>query len=190
MVKGKKIVKKKKWVSLIASDIFNKQVIGETLVEEPEHAVGRHVVASLATLGVDTQRQNVQVELVLTKVDQNNVVAEPVGYFITPNSARKLVRRGRTKIDDSFAVKTQDQKIVRLKPLLLTRTRTSGKTRALLIKATRAFLNKEVAKKNYDELFKQLVVHSFQRSLQEHLKKIFPMSVSEIRMMRLEQAAA
>lgn len=180
-----KIVVKKKWFRILAPAIFNSVEVGETFLAEPETAIGRCASTSLMAITGDPQRQSTNVRLKITDVKEGVLNTKFFELMITPPALRRLVRRNKEIIDDSIVVKTSDEKIVRIKPLLVTRGKCTGGVMADLRKAGRIFVAKQVAKLTWDELVKQIMTKEFQKSIAAAVKKIYPLQLAEIRMLSL-----
>ncbi len=183
------IVKKKKWVLIQAPKLFNEQVIGESFVEEAQMLVGRHVSVSLMVLTGDPQKQAVNVSFKITGVKNNVVTTELVGYQLLPSAAKKLMRRARSKIDDSFIVETADKKYIRVKPMIITRGRTTHSVLATMLKLERAYISKMISKMDFEGFVRDVVSKKLQHGLSQLLKRLYPVGVCEIRQMEFIPAA-
>ncbi len=184
--KAAMIVKKKVWTQVIAPDLFNNQQIGETYLEDPQLAIGRHVTVSLMTLTGDPQRQNVAISFKIHKAENNQLFTKMIGYSIVPAAVRKMMRRSRERVDDSFVVKTQDDVTVRVKPVLITRGRAKSSVLVDLRRTMRMTIARALAKLKFIDFMKDLVAHKFQRELQDTLRKIYPLQVCELRDAHIE----
>jgi len=180
------LVKKKVWLPLIAPALFNNQPIGEMYVDEPQHAVGRRITVSLMTLIGDPQRQSVHISFSITKAENNQLLTQMHGYSIAPVAVRKMMRRARNRLDDSFVVKTQDGIAVRVKPALITRSRTKSSVLAHLKRQMRTTIVRAIAKLTFIDFMRDLVAHKFQRELQDALRKIYPLQTCELRDAHIE----
>jgi ribosomal protein S3AE len=180
------IVKKKVWLPIIAPGLFNNQQIGEMYLTEDANPAGRRVTVSLTVLTGDPQKQNVHISFDVVKKENNQLLTKTVGYSIVPAAVRKMMRRARERIDDSFCVKTQDGIAVRIKPALITRGRTKGSVLADLRSRMRAFIARSVASLTFIDFIKELVAHKFQRQLQDALRKIYPLQTCELRDVHIE----
>ncbi len=180
------IVKKKVWLPIIAPALFNNQQIGEMYLDEPQHALGRRVTVSMMVLAGDPQRQNIHISFEITKTENNQLLTKLVGYSIIPVAVRKMMRRGRERIDDSFAAKTQDSIALRVKPVLITRARTKGSVLAHLRRQLRTTIVHTLAKTTFIDFIKDIVAHKFQRELHSVLTKIYPLQICELRDVHIE----
>ncbi len=189
MAKGTKaaavVIKKKRWVPIFASKLFNEQVIGESYVGEPQELVGRSVTVSLMTLTGDPQKQSVNVSFDITGIVDNKVSTELVGYQIVPSSAKKMMRRQKSKIEDSFIVETSDKKLIRVKPIIVTRGRTTHNLLSTMRKLQRAYLAKMISKMDFESFVKDVVLKKIQHGLAQLLKRLYPVGACEIRQIEL-----
>ncbi|MEM3154824.1 MAG: hypothetical protein QW165_04660 [Candidatus Woesearchaeota archaeon] len=179
------VVKKKKWVPIRAPKLFNEQVIGESFVGEAQELVGRSVTVSLMTLTNDPQKQVINVSFRITGAKDNVAQTELVGYQVLPSAAKKLMRRQRSKIDDSFIVETADKKFIRIKPLIVTRGRTTHSVIAAMRKLERAYIAKTISKMDFESFVRDVVQKKLQHGLNQLLRRLYPVGACEIRMMEL-----
>lgn len=175
------IIKKKRWVQIVAPPLFNSQVLGESYVGEPEELVGRKVSVSLMTLTGDPHKQNTAVSFIITGVDNGRVVSEMVGYKLSPAAVKRLMRRRKSKVDDSFIVQTADKKAVRIKAVIVTRSRTTNSVLTAINKLERAYVAKAVSQLSFDDLIREVVGKKVQHGLSQLLKRLHPVGVCEIR---------
>ncbi len=175
------VVKKKKWVTILAPKIFNEMPLGETRVAEIEEAVGRKATVSAMVITGDPQKQSINVEFLVKSSSGDSLQSDVTGYEISPSAVRKMVRRGREKIEESFEAKTADGIKIRIKPVLITRNKTKGSVLKQLRKTARENVLELVSKSSFDALVKDLMLHKFQKSLSDALRKIYPLSICEIK---------
>ncbi len=172
---------KKKWYKIIAPAIFNEQEVGETYLAHPEKAIGRTSKINLMTLTNDPKKQNINVCFRISGADGEKLKTEIYNYNLIPSSLKRFIRRGRARIDDSFACITSDDKRVIIKPLIITRFKTNHSVISALRIQTRKFLTDLVSKTKFDNLMKDTVSHKVQNQLKAHLKDIYQLKTCEIR---------
>jgi len=182
------VVKKKRWIKIQAPKLFNEQIMGESYVGEPQELVGRKVAVSLMVLTGEPQRQSINVAFRITGIKNDMAVTEVLGYKILPSSAKKLMRRNRSKIDDSFVVESADKKFVRIKPLIVTRGRTTGSVMASMRKLERAYLAKAISKMDTDSILRDAIQKRLQHGLSQMLRRLYPVSACEIRQLEFFSA--
>ncbi len=178
---AKSIIKKKKWVQILAPKLFNEQVIGESYVGMADELVGRSVTVSLMALTGEPQRQTTHAAFKIVGVRDGKAVTELYAFKMLPSAAKKLVRRKRSKIADSFIVESKDNKLLRVKPLLTTRGRVSSSVLAALRRMMRAFVATSISKMTAEEFIRSIVQKKYQNMLVKQLKSIHPMGPCIIR---------
>ncbi|HSU72823.1 MAG TPA: hypothetical protein VLJ21_03160 [Candidatus Binatia bacterium] len=178
---AKQAAAKKGWVPILAPKMFNDAWVGETFIADPNEAIGRMVTVSMTILTNDPQRQSINLGFKIIGKNSNGLTTELLSYRYSPSSTRRFVRRGRSKLDDSFAVTTQDGKKLRIKPMLVTRGKAQGGVSAALQKAAREFFIVQMSKMKLEQFWNELVSHNLQKALGDSLRKIYPLSACEIR---------
>ncbi len=174
-------VVRKQWIPILAPKLFNDAWIGESLLTDPQLAIGRFVTVSMTTLTNDIQKQHINLSFRINGFQKDVLTTELIGYHFSPSSARRFVRRARSKLDDSFLVTTQDGKKMRIKPMLVTRSKTQGGVQAALRKATRDFFTIQLSKMKLEQFWGEIIGHNLQKSLSDSLKKIYPVAAAELR---------
>jgi small subunit ribosomal protein S3Ae len=178
--------KKKKWYPVLAPKLFNKMIIGETFSTTPDSLINKHLNINLMNITGDRRSQNINILFKIVSVD-NNAFTQIVSYSMANSSIKRLVRRGNDRIDNSFVCETSDGVRVRLKPFLLTISRTKRSIKSTLRKKLEELSINEIKKVTYDNFLEDLVSHKFQQMLRDNLKKIYPLRVCEIREMKVEK---
>ncbi len=177
-------VKKKRWYSVMAPKILNNVVVGETPAADPNMLVGRTFAVNLSSVMRSMRKQNIEVRFKIKEVKGNGCVTDFVGYEILPAHVKRLVKRAKCRVDDSFVVETKDKLKVRVKPLILTRDTTQKSVASALRKTAKELLTERMAKSDYSEFLSKLFVGEVQRDLKNGLKKIYPLSLAEIRALK------
>ncbi len=178
--------KKRVWMPIQAPSIFGKRQLGETLVEEPEQAVGRTVIANLMTLTDDIKKQNMNVHLRVDRVEKGEAHSRVIGYELVPASIKRNVRRGRNRIDISFPISTKDGKTMRIKGMFITSNIAHRSTLTSIRHHAIGWMGKYISEMTYDEVVNDLISQKLQRTLKNNLKTIYPLKACEIRVMKLE----
>ncbi len=188
MAKTKKetIIKKKKWFPILSPALLGEKQIGETYLEEIEFAIGRKVAANLMQVTGDIKSQNSSMKFEVTEAKENRLLTKVVEYSYLSSSIKRLIRRRMTRIDDSIVAKTKDEKLVRIKPLLLTRSKVTRSVE----KAVRASLRDEVItfvnSTPYEELFASIIKNRVQNDLKAKISKIYPVKALIIKSLHEE----
>ena len=174
-------VKKKKWVEILAPKIFNEASLGRTYVVNQEDAVGKHMTVNLMNLTRDPKKQSINVSFLIDGIKGEKLTTSLVKYAFQPTSIRRMVRRSKDRVDSSFIAATKDMIKVKIKPILVTRAPTSKPVQTSIRKKARQVVVNELAKITYDKFIEELIQRQFQRRIFDQVKKIFPLSVCDIR---------
>jgi ribosomal protein S3AE len=119
-------------------------------------------------------------------VKEDKAEAEPIGIKLLPSFLRRIIRKGTNQIDDSFEVETKDSKIL-IKPFLITRKKVPRKIRKSLRNKAREEIISYCKEKTAGQIFDDILKNSLQKELSFKLKKIYPLSLCEIRIFRIKK---
>ncbi len=120
------------------------------------------------------------------KVENKKAVAEPRKLTLLPFFIRRMLRRGISYVEDSFSAECENASI-RIKPFFITRKRVSRAVRKALREEAKSWLLDYVKNKPYEEVFSDIISNRLQKSLSLKLKKIYPLSLCEIRVLKIEK---
>jgi len=175
---------KKVWVDIYAPvEIFNENKIGETPAnkDDVEEIIGRSVDLNLAFILNNFKYQNYKVIFQINKISGLKAYAEVKEIMLYPSYIRRITKRGTSKIEDSFIVKTNDGYEVKIKPLVITRFKAHRSQRAEIRKTYRKYLEEKASSLKYYELIEKVINYDLQNEIKPALNKIFPVSNVEIR---------
>ncbi|MEE9525482.1 MAG: hypothetical protein V3V78_02640 [Candidatus Woesearchaeota archaeon] len=176
---------KKTWIPIIAPALFNKQTLGETPVVESSKSIGKTVPVTLSNLTRDMRQQNISVIFEITNLSSNKFFSELIGFEMAAASVKRMVRRGKRKVDYSFEVKTADDYKLRLKVIMITIGLTNLSSLTRLKKACKEEIDKYFAKNSYDRFAAELVGHRVQGTMKKILNKTYPLRLFEVRYMKV-----
>lgn len=120
------------------------------------------------------------------EVEGDKAVTRPVEMKVLPYFLRRMVRKGTNYVEDSFSAKCKDAQ-VRIKPFLITRKKVSRAVRKALREKAREELIDYVKDKDTKTIFEEIFRNQLQKSLSLKLKKIYPLSLCEIRIFKVEE---
>jgi ribosomal protein S3AE len=104
---------------------------------------------------------------------------------LLPYFLKRMIRKGTDYVEDSFSAECKDETL-RIKPLLVTRRRVSRAVRKALREKAREELLAYVKDKKSEEIFDDTIKNQIQKNLSMKLKKIYPLSLCEIRILQVE----
>ena len=104
-------------------------------------------------------------------------------FMLYPSFVRRMISHNISIVEDSFECKEEEFKVI-IKPFMITRKRVHRSVRKALRVACREFLEKAVSKKPREKLFEEVLEGTLQRALSAKLKKIYPLAVCELRILK------
>ena len=120
------------------------------------------------------------------KIEGDKATTSPIKLLLMPYFLRRMIRKGTNYVEDSFSAECQDAKL-KIKPLLVTRKKVSRAVRnALRVKAREELID-YVKDKPSAELFSHVLNNQIQKPLSMKLKKIYPLSLCEIRVLESKE---
>jgi len=114
------------------------------------------------------------------------LTATPIEMILLPYYLKRMVRKGTSNIEDSFSTDCKNAKI-RVKPILVSRRKVSRSVRKALREKANEELKNYLKDKNYEEIFEEVIDNKLQKMLSQTLKKIYPLSLCEIRIIKVEK---
>ena len=118
------------------------------------------------------------------KVEDDKGTVKANQFRLMPYYMKRVVRKGTDYVEESFTAKCEDGEI-RIKPLLVTRRKVSRSVKKALREKTKEEITTWAENKNSQTLFEEILKNKFQKELSLKLKKIYPLSVCEIRMLEV-----
>jgi ribosomal protein S3AE len=118
-------------------------------------------------------------------VKKDEATASPKKLTLMPYFLKRMVRKGTNYVEDSFSTEAKDSQI-KIKPFLITRRKVSRAVRKALREKAKKEIISYVKTKTTNEIFEDILENTLQKSLSLKLKKIYPLSTCEIRVIRVE----
>ena len=122
----------------------------------------------------------------VVEVKDKKAIAIPREIKLMPYFLRRMVRKGTNYIEDSFSTNCKDAQ-VRIKPFLVTRRKVSRAVRKALREKAKQELTEYIKNKKIEALFDEILKNHLQKSLSAKLKKVYPLSTCEIRVLKVEK---
>lgn len=172
---------KKIWFNIVTPKELGNFTIGETTALDSQQLVGRNVRVNLMSMTNDPKKQNIQITFNIKSIRDKNAVTELTRYELQPGYVKRMVRKGRGKIEDSFITETKDKVKIRIKPILITRTKTQRSKQTLVRNIAREFIKEKLKTQNFSDLINDAISTKMQRELREKLTKIYPLALCEFK---------
>jgi len=120
------------------------------------------------------------------KVDKEKATTIPRQIKIMPYFLKRMVRKGTNYIEDSFSVNCKDAQ-VKIKPFLIARRKVSRAVRRALREKAKKEITEYVKDKTSERVFDDVLKNQLQKPLSLKLKKVYPLSLCEIRVLKVEK---
>ncbi|MGV8152414.1 MAG: hypothetical protein ACP5OG_04995 [Candidatus Nanoarchaeia archaeon] len=177
MAKEKTIVKRKKFFEVEIPFSRSKVELSGDKIEDLDNRVIK--------LDLTRQLKGKSVEAVIqVKVKDGEASAYPKKITLMSYFIRRMIRKRISYVEDSFLAKTQES-LVKIKPFLITRKRVSRAVRKTLRNLTKNWLEDYLAERTDEEIFAEIFSNRLQKPLSLKLKKTYPLSLCEIRVIEI-----
>lgn len=119
-------------------------------------------------------------------IEDEKAKAIPNQITLMPYFLRRMIRKGTDYVEDSFLAECEDAQL-RIKPFLITRRKVSREVKKGLREKTKEELTNYLKDKSSEKIFESILKNKLQKDLSLILKKIYPLSLCEIRMLKVEK---
>lgn len=173
--------KAKGWYNILAPEMFNRQLLGETIADEPGKIVGRIAEVTVQDLTGDFSKMHIKLQFKVHHVQGQDALTQFIGHGMTSDYVRRLTRRKRTRTDGVFDVTTKDGWRVRVKPMAIADRRIQS-SKQRVIRQTMERVVREAAKSlSIGEYVKVMISGELAKNIAVACKPIQPISRVEVR---------
>jgi ribosomal protein S3AE len=172
--------KKKKRFFDVEMPIINKQT--QILAYELQELEGKFIRYDLTRI---LRGKSILLQFKVS-IQDNQAFAVPRGILLMPYFLRRMIRKGTDYVEDSFIADCRDASI-KIKPFLITRRKVSKRVRRGLREKTREEIKKYLKDKTSARIFEEILKNKMQKELSMILKKIYPLSLCEIKSLEIEK---
>jgi len=116
--------------------------------------------------------------------ENEKLKSELISLQLMPTYIKRVMRRGTDYVEDSFEANCKDAKL-RIKPFMITRKRVSRAVLKAIRNAARKHLTTKLKARDTEEIFAEIMANKLQKELSLKVKKIYPLALCEIRMLRV-----
>ena len=173
--------KAKGWYNLVAPEMFNRQVIGETPAEEVGKVAGRVTEVTVQDLTGDFSKMHIKLHFRVQDVRGSEAHTQFVGHDMTSDYIRRLTRRKRTRTDAVVDARTKDGWTIRVKPMAITDRRIQGAKQRAIRGIMRKVIVESAARGTVGELVKAIISGDLAKEIATACKPVQPISRVEVR---------
>jgi len=157
----------------------------QLLALEPEEIEGKTIKFDLTRL---LKGKNAILYLKVRK-EGKEFTAFPTKMEIVHSSLGRIVRKGTDYVEDSFTAPCKDA-VLTIKPFMITRRKVHKSIRKALRDMAKEELTLYVKNKTTEMIFEELIKNQVQKELSLRLKKVYPLSACEIRILEVKKFTA
>ena len=179
MAKTKEV--KKHWLPVYSTHEFGNYEIGEVPYTEIKTVNGRILRINLSLLTNDARKQNAEIAFRIINSDEKKADTEVLGYNISNAYIKRVIRKGKEKADDSFICETKDKVKVKVKPFFITKNKTKASILTKIRIGIRNIISEYSKETDFEKVIREIISNSLQRNLKQEIKKIYPLTLFEIR---------
>jgi len=172
--------KSKSWYRIVAPEIFDGVVIGETVASDPESLLGRVTEISLQDLAGDFSRTHIKAKFKINGIRGGECKTRFIGHEMTTDYIRRLTRRRRSKIEAVFTVRTKEGFKVKVKPLSITNKRINSSIKRSLRKKQREVVKEMANDSRLGEFAEKMLFGELSKKLANECKTVYPLKQVEI----------
>ena len=173
--------KKKKWFTLLAPKMFQERPLGQTCCSDPDLLQKRTITVNLMSLTGNIKRQNTNIQFEAHSTQGEKILTHVKKIDLVPSFIKRKVRRHRDRIDESFICETKDKKHLRIKPMVVTASRTSRSVQTVLKEKLLETMVKTINNTTYEDLMQDIINFKLQRNIRSALSQTHPIYDVEIR---------
>jgi len=141
------------------------------------------------TIKFDLTRQlrGKSIEAVLKiKIENDKAIAYPIKIKLMPYFIRRMIRKKISYVEDSFETPSQES-LIKVKPFIITRKKVSRVVRKTIRNKAKNWIEDYLAEKKDSEIFNDIFSNRLQKPLSLRLKKTYPLSFCEIRILEIKR---
>ncbi len=172
--------KSKSWYRIVAPEIFDGVVIGETVASDPESLLGRVTEISLQDLAGDFSRTHIKAKFKINGIRGGECKTRFIGHEMTTDYVRRLTRRRRSKIEAVFTVRTKEGFKVKVKPLSITNKRINSSIKRSLRKKQREVVKEMANDSRLGEFAEKMLFGELAKKIANECKTVYPLKQVEI----------
>jgi len=171
----------KQWYRLLAPEMFNLALIGESPAETPDNIMGRTIEATVQDLTGDFSKMHIKLRFKVHDIRGLDAHTLFVGHDLTSDYVRRQTRRKRSKTDAVVEVTTKDGWKLKVKPMGVSEQRIQSSQRTAIRHVMEEVLTKAASECTIGEFVKRMVDGDLGKMMADKGKTIVPLKRIEIR---------
>jgi small subunit ribosomal protein S3Ae len=173
--------KSKSWYNVIAPEMFDSRILGETPADSPEMLKNRVTEVTVQDLTGDFSKMHIKLRFKVHEVRAGDAYTYFIGHDMTSDYIRRLTRRKKSRTDGTFDVMTKDDNLVRVKPMAIAERRIMSSKQSAIRKKMGEIVKAEASEKTFSELVRAMIVGETAKKIAVACRSIQPLQRVEIR---------
>ena len=171
----------KLWYRVLAPEMFNMALLGETPTDNPDSLKGRTMEATVQDLTGDFSKMHIKLKFQVHDVRGLDAHTLFVGHDLTSDYVRRQTRRKRSKTDAVVEVTTKDGWRIKVKPMAVSEQRIQSSQETAIRHIMENVMLKAASESTVSEYVKLMVNGDLSKAIADQGKVIVPMKRIEIR---------
>jgi small subunit ribosomal protein S3Ae len=173
--------KLKTWYNVIAPDVFDGAILGETAADDPAKLLDRVMEVTVQDLTGDFSKMHIKLQFKVHDVRGGDAYTRFVGHDMTSDYVRRQTRRNRSRVDAIVGGRTKDGYSIRLKVMAITDRRIQSSKSHAVRKQMEKVLRTAIARNTVGGLMKIVISGELSKRVAISCKPIQPIKRVEIR---------
>ena len=175
----------KEWYDVYSPSYFGELVVASIPVEDPGALIGRVVETTLYDITNDFAHQSIKLYFLIVNSKDHRAETILKSHEYATDYLRSLVRRGSTRMDGIFKVKTKDQFSTRISVVAFTRDRIKASQEHGIRQIMKQIVEERAAALTYEQVLHEAVLGKLGSDIYNLAKKIAPLRHVGVRKSKL-----
>lgn len=173
--------KSKTWYNIIAPEMFDSRILGETPADSPEKLINRVTEVTVQDITGDFSKMHIKLRFKVHDVRGGDAYTYFIGHDMTSDYIRRLTRRKKSRTDGTFDAMTKDDNLVRIKPMAIAERRIQSSKQSAIRKKMGEIVKSEASGKILSELVRSMIMGEMSKKIAVACRSIQPLQRVEIR---------
>jgi small subunit ribosomal protein S3Ae len=175
----------KEWYDVYSPSYFGELVVASVPVEDPGSLIGRVVETTLYDITNDFAHQSIKLYFLIVNSKDHRAETILKSHEYATDYLRSLVRRGSTRMDGIFKVKTKDQFSTRISVVAFTRDRIKASQEYAIRQIMKQIVEERATNLTYEQVLHEAVLGKLGSDIYNLAKKIAPLRHVGVRKSKL-----
>ena len=179
----RKVTKKwkgKDWYVILAPDMFDGKIVGETPATDPKSVVGRNVQVNLADISGDRNKYFVKLNFKINGISEGKASTVFNGMETTRDYIYRVVRKRAQKVELIKELETADNWKLQLTVVTILNRNTEAAVKKKVREQVSRILDSNAKKSKMNEMVSRILSTSMQKEIKKKVTKTYPVRFTEV----------